>query len=350
VQSDLGVRKTLPVTEPADPAEPPGGDPERPAPATPALKSEIAENAEIARGFTNAPVAGALLATNIGVFLGQVFLSGDWHYALGMPDKVLRWLGANASLWTIADNRFETLIASCFLHGSILHLALNMLLLWQVGPLLERAIGSARFLPLYLASGIVASASSAIWGRFFGQTVSVGASGALCGLVAAAMVVGVRTEGWKSELTVGMGRWLGLIVLVGLIRAFKPGIAQIDKAAHIGGAIAGGIIALTWERGFAYSLRAQQAILAACVGLVIASGAVVFVRNRTDPYLYMDVDERMKAAEAALHNSHCHRARDALERAMQMDQRNGYLRRFREELDRECSDPDSDRPSPRIRR
>jgi rhomboid protease GluP len=342
-----------PVTEPDAPASPEvPGDAPVPAP----LKSEVAENAEIARGFTNAPVSGALLATNIGVFLGQVFLSGDWHFALSMPDRVLRWLGANASLWTISDNRFETLITACFLHGSILHLGLNMLLLWQVGPLLERAIGSARFLPLYLGAGIVASASSAIWGRFFEPTCSMGASGALCGLVAAAMVVGVRTEGWKSELTVGMGRWLGLIMLVGLIRAFWPvtpdhhPVQQLDNAAHVGGALAGGIIALTWERGFAYSLRAQQAILAACVGLVLAAGGVVFVRNRTDPYLFMDVDERMKAAYGALQNGRCDRARTAMERSIQMDPRNRYIRALSQEIDRECSDPSSDRPTPNLRR
>ena len=329
-----------PVTEPAEPAET----------LRSALKSEIADNAEVARGFTNAPVAGALLATNIGVFLGQVFLSGDWHDALSMPDRVLRWLGANASLWTIADNRFETLVTSCFLHGSILHLALNMLLLWQVGPLLERAIGSARFLPLYLAAGIVGSASSAIWGRFFQQsTASAGASGALCGLVAAAMVVGVRTEGWKSELTFGMGRWLGLIVLVGLIRAFKPGIAQIDNAAHIGGALAGGMIAVTWERGFAYSLRAERAIVAMCVGLVVASGIVVFVRNRTDPFLFMGVDERGRAADAALHDGRCDLARSAVERAIQMDPNNSEIRVLSQKIERECWDP-SERRTPGLRR
>jgi rhomboid protease GluP len=322
-----------PVTEPAEPAEP----------ARPALKSEIAENAEVARGFTNAPMAGALVATNIGVFLGQVFLSGDWHDALSMPDRVLRWLGANASLWTVADNRFETLVTSCFLHGSILHIALNLLLLWQVGPLLERAIGSARFLPLYLVTGIVGSASSAIWGRFFGQTVSVGASGALCGLVAAAMVVGVRTEGWKSELTIGMGRWLGLIVLVGLIRAFKPGIAQIDNAAHIGGALCGAIIAATWERGYTYSLRAQQTIIALCVGVVLASGITVFVRNRTDPFLFMDVQERVAAADAAFRAGRCDRARRAIQRAIQMDATNREARFGAQQIEKECWDPNERR-------
>ena len=49
---------------------------------------------------------------------------------------------------------FETLVTSCFLHGSILHLGFNLLVLWQVGPFLERAVGRARFLPLYLGAGI----------------------------------------------------------------------------------------------------------------------------------------------------------------------------------------------------
>ena len=311
---------------------------------------EQASGAEAARGFTGAPVSGALIATNVGVFAAQVFLAGDIRYALSMPDNVLRWLGANASLWTISDNRFETLVTSCFLHASILHLFLNMLVLWQVGPLLERAIGSARFFPLYLGAGIVGSASSAIWGRFFGQTVSVGASGALCGLIAAATVVGVRTEGWRGELTIGMGRWLGLIVLIGLVRTINPNIAQIDNAAHIGGAIGGAIVAATWQRGFTYSRRTQRTIIAACVGVVLASGGVVYARNRTDPFLFMNVEERMKAAYGALREGHCDQARTAIHRALRMDPNNPSIRAAAEEIARECWDPNTDRPSPKLRR
>ena len=288
---------------------------------------------------------------NIGVFLGQLFLTGYWHYANGMPDRILRWLGANASRWTIADNRFETLVTSCFLHGSLLHLGVNMVILWQVGPLLERAIGSARFLSLYLAAGVIASASSAIWGRFFGQTVSVGASGALCGLIAAAVVVGFRTEGRRSELAFSVGRWLVLIAFIGIARALfakfaKDGsapIAQIDNAAHFGGALAGALIAATWERGYNYSLRAQQAILAACIGVVLMSGLVVYVRNRTDPFLFLDIEERTYAADTALRNGNCDRARAAIRRAMQMDPGNQFVRERVEDIDRECWDPALDR-------
>lgn len=326
------------------------GGPDSSAPLPPPAPGSVADNADVARGFTGAPVSAALLAVNLGVFAAQVFLSGGWQFALGIPDPVLRWLGANASLWTISDNRFETLVTSCFLHASLLHLVLNMLVLWQVGPLLERAIGSVRFFPLYLAAGIVGSASSAIWGRFFGQTVSVGASGALCGLIAAATVVGIRTEGWRGELTVGMGRWLGLIVLIGLVRATFPKLSQIDNAAHIGGAIGGAIVAATWQRGFTYERGAQRVILAASVGLVIAGAAVVYVRNRTDPYLFMNVNERMDAAYIAFQNGHCDRARNALSRAIQMDPNNRWIHAGADEIGRECSDPNSDRPKPRLRR
>lgn len=340
-----------PVTDEGAPSSAPeraSGDAAPPASAPPASAKGPP------RGFTGAPVTGALVAVNVGVFAAQVYLAGGWSYLRGMPDSVLRWLGANASLWTISDTRLETLVTSCFLHSSILHLFINMLVLWQVGPLLERAIGSARFFPLYLASGIVAGASSAIMGRFFAPTVSFGASGALCGIVAAAIVVGVRTEGWRGELAFGMGRWLALFVLVGLVRvaldrSLFPGIAQIDNAAHIGGALGGAVVATTWQRGFTYEHRAQRTVIAVCIGIVLAAGATVYVRNRTDPYLYMNVDERMQAAYSAFQAGHCDRARIAMDRAIQMDPKNRFIRAGGDEIARECSDPNSDRPSPRLR-
>ncbi len=300
--------------------------------------SYVAENAEVARGFQNAPISGALFAANIGVFAAQVFLTGDVRYIAGMPDPILRWLGGNASLWTIADNRFETLVTSCFLHGSIIHLGVNLFLLWQIGPLLERAIGSARFFPLYLVAGISGAASSAIWGRFFGQTLSVGASGAICGLVGAALVVGVRTEGWKSELTVHMARWLGIILLIGLVRTLRPDISQIDNAAHIGGALGGAILAVTWERGFTYTKRMELAILGGCIALVLASSVVVYARNKTDPYVFLDAQGRVDRAYKLAGQNHCKEAEEAMKRAIEMDPTSSQLRAHAERVRYRCAD------------
>jgi rhomboid protease GluP len=293
-----------------------------------------AEEAE--RGFGGAPVTAALFASMIGAFAAQIFLSGHLRFALGVPEHVLRWLGANASLWTIADTRLETLVTSCFLHASVLHLALNLLPLYQVGRLVERSIGPARYFPLFLVTGIIGSATSAIWGRFFGQTLSVGASGAICGLIGAAIVIGVRTEGWKSELAIRMTLWLAILLLIPLARYLRGDFVQIDNAAHVGGAIAGVMVAATWRKGHEYSAGAARRILTVCVALIVLSGATVYVRDRSDPYLFLDVEGRMRAALDALRAGRCDRARLAMSRAVQMDPKNRAIRALSEEIDREC--------------
>lgn len=292
---------------------------------------------DAARGLEGAPVTAALFASLIGVFVAQIALSGHPRYALGIPEGVLRWLGANASLWTIADTRLETLVTSCFLHASVLHLGLNLLPLYQVGRLVERSIGPARFLPLFLASGIAGSATSAIWGRFFGQTLSVGASGAICGLIGAAIVIGVRTEGWRSELAIRMGLWLAILLLIPLARYLRGDFVQIDNAAHVGGAAAGVVVAMTWRRGFEHAKRAERRIVAACVALVLLCAGVVHVRDRTDPYLFLDVEGRMRAALDALRGGRCDRARAAMDRAVSMDRKNRAIRALSDEVARECS-------------
>lgn len=307
------------------------------------------------KGLANAPMTGALIATNIGVFVAQVFLAGSPRFALGAGPgddanvwtNVLRWLGANHSTFTIADNRLETLVTSCFLHGSALHLAFNMVVLYQVGPFLERAVGRARFLPLYLGAGICASAVSAISGRFLGATLSVGASGNICGLIGAVLVLGARTQGWRGPLARQMAIWLAILFLLGFARNMQNQNVQqiglvhvnIDNAAHLGGTIGGIVIAATWERGRKYGARAQNIIVAACVALVAISGITVYVRDRTDPYLFMDVEQRYNAAVSAINAGRCEKAQNAIRRARQMDPANNHLRAHAEQIDRECAKP-----------
>ena len=305
------------------------------------------------KGLANAPMTGALIATNIGVFVAQVFLAGSPRFALGAGagqdadvwTDVLRWLGANHSTFTIADNRLETLVTSCFLHGSALHLAFNMVVLYQVGPFLERAVGRARFLPLYLGAGIFGSAVSAIAGRFFGATLSVGASGNICGLIGAVLVLGARTQGWRGPLARQMAIWLAILFLLGFARnmqsAQQVGLVrvQIDNAAHLGGTIGGIIIAATWERGRKYGVRAQNIIVGLCIALVAISGITVYIRDRTDPYLFMSVEQRYDIAVKAINAGRCEKAQNAIHRARQMDPANNHLRAHAEQIDRECAKP-----------
>ncbi len=304
-------------------------------------------DSEEMRGLKGAPVTGALLAANAGVFAAQVSLAGHLRFALGGADAqehtlwnaILRWLGGNDSTFTIADTRLETLVTSCFLHGSILHLGFNLLVLWQTGPFLERAIGRARFLPLYLGAGIMGSAFSAIAGRMFGASLSIGASGAICGLIGAMLVLGARTQGWRGPLTRQMAGWLAFLFVLGLAKNLQGGMVQVDNAAHIGGALGGAIIAATWRRGVTYSTRAQQIIVGVCVGIILFSGLTVYVRNRTDPYLFMSVEERARAGLRAARVGDCDEAERAMRRAARLDPGNEGVRERAQAVTRECLAP-----------
>lgn len=296
------------------------------------------------KGLDGAPVTGALLAANAGVFAAQVSLAGHLRFGLGggggrdqvVWNAILRWLGGNDSTFTIADTRIETLVTSCFLHGSILHLGFNMLVLWQVGPFLERAIGPARFLPLYLGAGIAGSAFSAIAGRLFGASLSIGASGAVCGLLGAMLVIGARTQGWKGPLARQMAGWLAFLFVLGLAKNLQGGMVQVDNAAHIGGALGGVIIAAAWARGVTYTKKAEQIIVAASVALVLVCGLTVYVRDRADPYLFMTMEERLDAAWRAAKAGKCDDADTAVKRAQRLDPGSAQLRERAREIDRMC--------------
>ena len=306
---------------------------------------------EDVRGFRSAPITAALFAANIGVFALQVSLAGHLRFALGGADladrarwnAVLRWLGGNDSTFTIADCRLETLVTSCFLHGSILHLGFNLLVLWQIGPFLERAIGRARFLPLYLGAGITGSACSAIAGRLSGASLSIGASGALCGLIGAMLVLGGRTQGWRGPLARQMAGWLAFLFVLGLAKNLQGGMVQIDNAAHIGGALGGVIIAAAWRRGVTYTAQAQRLVIGACVALAIVSTLTVYVRNRTDPYLFMSVDERLSAASRAARSGRCDEAERAMKRAQRLDPGSERLHDRAKDIDRACLTPSGPR-------
>ncbi len=268
------------------------------------------------RGAT--PMTTAVITGNVGAFVGQVFFAGDLRLAaLGIPQPILQRLGANASLWTIADTRVETLVTSIFLHASLWHLAFNMVFLWFIGSFVESEVGPARFLSLYVVSGVVGSAGSAIWGRLFEPTLSVGASGAICGLLGASLVLAIRA---KESAMWGYGLFFLLaLVLVPIARLFRGDIIQIDNAAHVTGTLAGIAMVVSWPPGIHDSPRRRSMIVALYTFLVGLSGFVVYARVRTDPLLFRTAEERREIAIVALRAGKCEEARQAIRRALAMD-------------------------------
>jgi membrane associated rhomboid family serine protease len=257
-----------------------------------------------------APVTRALLSLNVAVFVVQLVLTGGQSLTHLPPHEALAF-GAFDSLNTVGENRWETLVTACFLHDGLLHVAFNMLALWQAGPLVERAVGSARMAPMYLVAGASGNALcvASDWLARRSQ-VTLGASGAILGVFAAALVVGWRIQGWRGPLTQAMARWLGFVIVFGFLASLGGG--HIANAAHLGGAFAGGVIAATWRRGHRYSERATTAILGACGAVVVGCIVAVAVHDRQDRFAAMGLKERSDFTSEALAEGRCRDAYDGL--------------------------------------
>lgn len=142
--------------------------------------------------------------------------------------NVLIRLGASLPL---AINLFQPwrFVTAVFLHGSVMHIVFNMWVLMDIGPQIEELYGSARYLFIYVLTGIGGYVVSSTVGKF-----SVGGSGALLGLIGVllAITTGRRSAGMQM-LRGQIIRWLIYIAVFGFL---FPGI---DNFAHAGGLAAG---------------------------------------------------------------------------------------------------------------
>jgi rhomboid protease GluP len=261
------------------------------------------------RWLEGAPVTTALIALNVAVFLMQMAWSAKVGGLADFYDDQKLALGASYPPATIGEHRWETVVTACFLHGGIPHVTFNILALWQAGPLVERAVGAARMAPMYLAAGVFGYALS-VGEAFVTRTavMSVGASGAISGVIAAAFVVAWRAQGWRGEMTQAVGRWLVFILVFGLLMNLGGG--HIDNSAHVGGAVAGAVVALGWRRGYTYGSRATAAILAVCLGILVAAIGVVAWRDRTDRFAAMTLESRTSFTMDAVAEGRCQDARE----------------------------------------
>jgi rhomboid protease GluP len=130
-------------------------------------------------------------------------------------------------------------LSATFLHGGLLHLAMNMLGLWAIGQTAERIYGHRVFLGVYLSTGLVASAFSL---HFSAQkTISVGASGAVFGLAGIVLVAVLRHRASLPRLYGRqMLRSLGFFLAYSLAQGYLQ--TGVDNAAHVGGLLAGAVL------------------------------------------------------------------------------------------------------------
>lgn len=176
-----------------------------------------------------APVTRLLLVAIVVAFGFQI-----WGETSG-TDLVA--VGANERTAVLAG-QYWRLLTSMFLHGGLLHLALNAWALYQLGTLFESLLGSSRMLVTYFVSGITGSVASIVWT----QAPSVGASGAIFGLLGALIAFLLRrrealSPAGKSILS-QLVMWAGINLFLGFQ---MPGI---DNAGHLGGLAAGFLLGL----------------------------------------------------------------------------------------------------------
>lgn len=263
------------------------------------------------RWLEGAPVTSTLIALAVAVFFVQMVESARQGGLADFSSEQLLRLGASYPPATIGENRWETLVTACFLHSSISHITFNMLALWQAGPLVERAVGSARMAPMYLGSGIIGfllSVAHALITRNTGY--SVGASGAISGVIAAAFIVGWRTQGWRGPLTQAMARWLAFVVGFGVL--MNVGGGNIDNSAHIGGAIAGALIASAWRRGHRGTTAGDALSLGLSLAVVVGAIGALAWHDRNDKFATMTLEDRSNFTIDATSEGRCNDARQGL--------------------------------------
>jgi rhomboid protease GluP len=136
--------------------------------------------------------------------------------------------------------QYWRLAAYSFLHFNGLHLLVNLLLVFCVGGVLERRAGAALTAGIYFWSVLCSAAVILLahsWHPKSGATV--GASGGIFGLIAAALVISYRDPGFIDQ-AIHLRRWLWLVLFIGFAISFLP---QISMAGHVGGLIGGALLA-----------------------------------------------------------------------------------------------------------
>lgn len=168
-----------------------------------------------------------LIAINVAMFP----LTNTLHGGIG---GTLTRLGDHLALYgpAVANGQNYRLITAAFVHYGLLHLALNMYALYLIGGILERYVGSVRFLAIYLISALAGSFGALL---ITPHAPTVGASGAIFGLMGALFIL-ERQRGMAL-----LGGSIGGLIVINLLFTF--GIPGISIGGHVGGLIGGGLVA-----------------------------------------------------------------------------------------------------------
>ncbi len=177
------------------------------------------------------PVTTVLIGICVAVYAAMV-LSGVNAFRPSIPD-LLKW-GADAGPLSLGPEPWR-ILASNYVHGGIIHIALNMWCLWNLGVLAERIFDRWTYILTYTACGIAGSLAS-LW--IHPMEVSVGASGAIFG-IAGALITALYLGKLPVPPAAVRGTLKSLLTFAAYNLFFGAVVGVVDNSAHIGGLLAG---------------------------------------------------------------------------------------------------------------
>jgi membrane associated rhomboid family serine protease len=209
-----------------------------------------------------------LVGLNVGIYLlqlaGGASINADSGWIFEHGALVVTAVGSNGQLVGLSEGEWWRLLSAAFLHYGPIHLGMNMLALWWFGRALEDALGPLRFLLVYIVSGLAGSAGALIANP---NAVTVGASGAIFGILGAAVVLE------RQQTNVLGGSALTLIILN---LAFTFAVPGISIGGHLGGLAGGALAMLMLTRlGSRRIVHARNDLLG--IASVLAVGVLSFV-------------------------------------------------------------------------
>lgn len=184
-------------------------------------------------------VTQVLLGIILAVFVVEVLLGliwfGTWTSLTNTNIEVLILMGAKVNP-LIASGEVWRLFTAIFLHSGVMHLLFNLYALYALGPLLEGYTGHIRFLTIFLVAGLFGS----LFSYAFSGPVSVGASGAIFGLLGGTTVFFLR---YRNNFG-GQGRAIlqNMVVVLALNFVIGLGSGFIDNWGHLGGLVGGALV------------------------------------------------------------------------------------------------------------
>ena len=225
-----------------------------------AEETRVISTRDLGRAERGSPVTTTLLAVTVGIFVAGMLVP-EWYEAMFVFGAQIHEL--------VEAGQWYRLITAAFLHDrGLAHIGFNMYALYVLGPSLEQRVGSAPFAALY---GGAALAGGAVFHVLTPGGVAIGASGAIFGLFGAWLVASFRTR----RSVAGAAGFRQMLMLLAINMALPLIIPRIAWQAHVGGLVAGVLVAATWM--IVRGRTAQASLARAGAGVAIAALSIATV-------------------------------------------------------------------------